>query len=152
MPGAASPSGASPRVTDTGRVSVARQAKLWQWAALVYTLAASAFFAFVPILPVQTSAGTRWVPPFALLGWGVFLPLLIPVALTLIPILVRRWRVRIAWICTALLGALCLFLALSWGFVFLPAPLIAAVGAFLTGRAPIEDVDVDDSTWKVPSS
>ena len=131
---------------------MARQARLWQWAALAYTVAASAFFAFMPILPVQSPDGLLWVAPFAMLGWGVFLPLLIPRLLTLIPILVSRWRVRVAWSCTALLAALCAFLALSWGFVFLPAPMIAAVGAYLTGRAPIEDLDVEDTPWRVPKA
>lgn len=140
------------RVPDTGRVSVARQAKLWQWAAFAYTIGASIFFAFMPLLPVQTAGGQRWVSPFAMLGIGVFGPLLLPMLLTLIPILIRRHRVRVAWICTGVLAVLCLFLALSWGIVYLPAPLIAAVGAYLTGRAPIEDEEVSDKPWKVPGA
>lgn len=144
--------GAPAAVSDTGRVSVARQAKLWQWGALVYTLIASVFFAFMPLVAVPGGDGTRWVSAFALLSWGVFLPLLIPIALTLIPIVVRRWRVPVAWTCTAVLGLTCALLALSWGLIFVPAPLIAAMGAYLTGRAPIEDVEVVDSPWKVPGA
>ena len=41
-------------------------------------------------------------------------------------------------------------LALSWGLIFVPAPLIGAMGAYLTGRAPIEDVEIVDAPWKVP--
>lgn len=131
---------------------MARQARLWQLAALLYTVAASVFFAFMPLLAVATPDGQRWIAPFALLGWGVFGPLLLPVVLTAVPLLVRTHRVVVAWICTGVLAVLCLFLALSWGIVFLPAPLIAAVGAHLTRRAPIEDEEVEDAPWQVPGS
>lgn len=131
---------------------MARQAKLWQWAAFAYTVAASAFFAFMPLIGLPSGGDVRWLSAFALLGWGVFPPLLIPLALTLVPILVRRRRVRVAWICTGVLAAICIYLAMSWGFIFVPAALIAAVGAYLTGRAPIEDEDLDDAPWKVPGS
>jgi hypothetical protein len=146
---AARVSGGARGMPDTVRVSVARQAKLWQWAAFVYTLIASAFFAFMPL--IQRPDG-RHVSAFALLGIGVFVPLLVPMVLTLIPVVMPRWRVRVAWICTGLLGLVCLYLAFSWGIVFLPAPILAAVGAHLTGRAPIEDQEVDDAPWKVPGS
>jgi len=43
-------------------------------------------------------------------------------------------------------------MALSWGIVFLPAPLIGAVGAYLTGRAPIEDEEIADKPWRVPQA
>lgn len=128
-------------------MSVARQAILWQSGAFVYTLIASAFFAFMPL--VQQPDGSH-VSAFAMLGWGVFVPLLIPMALTLIPIVVRRWRVRVARICTAVLALVCVPLAFSWGIVFIPAPIIAAVGAYLTARAPIEDEELDDKPWSVP--
>ncbi len=133
-------------------MTVARQAKLWQWAAVVYVVAASIFFAFMPILAVQTASGSQWVPPFRVLGWTVFPPLLIPLALTVIPLLVRTHRVRVAWICVGVLGALCLFLALSSGLLFLPAPVFAAFGAYLTARAPVEDADVEDTPWQVPDA
>lgn len=133
-------------------MTVATQAKLWQWAAVVYVVAASVFFAFMPILAVQTASGPHWVAPFGVLGWAVFPPLLIPLALTLVPILVRRRRVRVAWICAGVLGALCLFLALSSGLLFLPAPVFAAVGAYLTARAPVEDAEVDETPWRVPDA
>lgn len=129
---------------------MALQAKLWQWAAVAYTVAASLFFAFMPLVPVQTASGSYWVSPFSMLGIGVFGPLLLPTLLTLIPIVIRRRRVLVAWICTGVLALLCLLLALSWGIVYLPAPLIAAGGAYLTARAPIEDVDMDDKPWQVP--
>ncbi|MBK8446862.1 MAG: hypothetical protein IPL41_09350 [Micropruina sp.] len=131
-------------------MSVARQAKLWQWGALVYTLIASVFFAFMPLVAVPGGDRPRFVSAFAMLGWGVFGPLLLPIVLTLIPIVVRRSRVRVAWICTAVLGLICVLLALSWGLIFVPAPLIGAMGAYLTGRAPIEDVEIVDAPWKVP--
>ena len=53
---------------------------------------------------------------------------------------------------TAILGLVCLYLAFSWGIVFLPAPILAAVGAHLTARAPIEDEQLDDAPWTVPGS
>jgi len=137
-------------VPDTGRVMVATQARLWQGAAVAYTVAASGFFAFAPLLRIQSPTGAGWVTPFSLLGWGVFLPLLLPLVLTIIPLLVRRRRVLVSWICTAVLAAVCLFLALSAGLVFLPAPLFAAVGAYLTSRAPIEDEDIQETPWQVP--
>ena len=138
-----------PGMPDTGRVSVARQARLWQWGAFVYTLIASTFFAFMPL--IQRPNGSH-ASAYFLLGWGVFMPLLVPMVLTLVPIVVPRWRVRVAWICTAILGLVCLYLAFSWGIVFLPAPILAAVGAHLTARAPIEDEQLDDAPWTVPGS
>ena len=135
---------------DTGRVSVARQAKLWQWGAVGYVVAASMFFAFMPLFAQPN--GT-FVPAFRLLGPGVFVPLLLPLVLTLVPALARgRRRLLIAWVCVGLLAALCLLYVLTWAIVFLPAPLIGAVGAYLTGRAPIEDEAVGDEPWQVPKS
>lgn len=131
-------------------MTVARQAKLWQLGALIYAVAASMFFAFMPLLPVQTAGGMRWVSPYAMLGIGVFGPLLLPILLTLVPLLNRWHKIRVAWICTGVLAVLCVLLVLSWGIVFLPAPLIAAFGAYLMGRAPIEDEEVVDKPWKVP--
>lgn len=141
-----------PPMPDTGPVSVARQALLWQWAAVVYVTGASVFFALMPILSLQTASGPQWVAPFALLSWSVFLPLLIPLALTVVPLLVRRRRVLVAWICTGILGALCLAMILSAGLLFLPAPLLGAVGAHLTARAPIEDEDIDETPWQLPGA
>lgn len=139
-------------VPDTGPVSVARQARLWQWAAVAYTVLASAFFALMPLIAVPARGEVAWVAPYTLLGWLVFPPLLIPVALTLVPLLVRRRRVLIAWICTGALGVLCLLLILSWGLLLVPAALFGAVGAHLTARAPIEDEEIDETPWQVPGS
>jgi hypothetical protein len=131
-------------------VSVARQAKLWQWGAVASTVAASLFFAFMPLFAQPNGA---ILSAYQLLGWYVFLPLLVPLALTLVPALVRgRRRLLVAWVCTGVLGLLCLTMALSWGIVFLPAPLIGAVGAYLTGRAPIEDEEIADKPWRVPQA
>jgi hypothetical protein len=137
---------------DTGRVTVARQAKLWQWAAVAYTVAAAVFFSFMPLFGVPTPSGTATVAAYALLGWMVFPPLLIPLALMLVPLLVRRHRVRVAWFCTGLLGAICLLMIMSVGMLFVPAALFGAVGAYLTARAPIEDEEIEETPWQVPDA
>lgn len=138
---------------DTGRVTVATQARLWQWAAVAYVIGASLFFAFMPILALPGQDGKPvWVAPYRIAGWAVFLPLLIPLVLTLIPVLVPGRRVRLAWICVGILTALCLYLALSSGLIFLPAPVLAAFGAYLTMRAPIEDAELVDEPWRVPEA
>ena len=139
-------------MTHTGRVSVARQAKLCQWGAVVYIVAASIFFAFMPLLGLQAGGEKVWVSPFQVLGWQVFPPLLLPLALTVLPLVVRSHRIRVGWICVAVLTALCLFLALSSGLLFLPAPVLLALGTFLASRAPIEDVEATDDLWQVPDA
>lgn len=130
-------------------MSVARQAIWWQWGAVVYTIVAALFFAFMPLFAQPNGA---FVSAYRMLGIGVFGPLLLPLALTVIPPLNRWRRLQVSWVCTALLALICLFLAFSWGIVFLPAPMIAAVGAYLLGRAPIEDEEVVDAPWKVPKT
>lgn len=134
---------------DNGRVSVARQAKLWQWGAVVYVVLAAIFFAFMPLYQRPDGAS---VSAFGLLSWAVFLPLLVPLGLVLVPVLVRVHRVRIAWICVAVLAVVCIGLAFNWGIVFIAAPLISAVGAYLTGRAPVEDEVIEDAPWQVPKA
>ncbi len=137
---------------DTWRVSVARQARLWQWAAVLYTVVASVFFAFMPLIAVPTPSGATAVAAYTLLGWLVFPPLLIPLALTAVPVLVRRRRVFVAWTCTGILGVICLLLILSAGLLFIPAVLLAAIGAHLTARAPIEDEEIEENPWQVPGA
>jgi hypothetical protein len=148
-PGRGQPAG-STGLPDTGRVKVAKQARLWQWAALVYTVVAAAFFAFMPVTPIRSGDTTHWVAPWALLGPGVFGPLAVPVLLALLPLVIRWRRLLVAWVCTAVLGLLCVLLVASAGLLYVPASLLSAVGAYLAGRAPIEDEAVDDTPWKVP--
>lgn len=131
-------------------MSVARQAILWQWGAFAYTIVASLFFAFMPLF-ADPSGG--FVSAYMLLGWGVFVPLLLPMALALVPPLLRgRRRLLLSWVFTGVLGVLCLPYALSWLGVFLPAPLLGAIGAYLTGRAPIEDAEIVERPWQVPKA
>ncbi len=137
---------------DTGRVTVARQAKLWQWAAVLYTVAAAVFFSFMPLITVPTASGAVTVPAYSLLGALVFPPLLIPLVLMVVPLIVRRHRVRVAWICAGLLMAICLLMVMSVGLLFVPAPLFMAVGAYLTARAPIEDEEIEEVPWEVPDA
>ncbi|MFT4294200.1 MAG: hypothetical protein QM582_02175 [Micropruina sp.] len=137
---------------DTGRVSVARQAKLWQWAAVAYVVAAAVFFSFMPLITVPTASGAVTVAAYAMLGWMVFPPLLIPLVLMIVPLVVRRHRVRIAWICTGLLGAICVLMIMSVGMLFIPAALFGAVGAYLTARAPIEDEEIEEIPWQMPDA
>ncbi|MFT3860139.1 hypothetical protein [Micropruina sp.] len=133
-------------------MSVARQAKLWQWGAVAYVVAASIFFTFMPLLAVRSGDATVWVSPYRMLGWQVFLPLLLPLALTVIPLLARRHAIRVGWVCVGLLSAICLLLALSSGLLFVPAPVLMALGTYLATRAPVEDEDLHDEPWKVPSA
>jgi hypothetical protein len=131
---------------------VATQAKVWQGAAVAYTVAAWMFFAFMPVFPAQTASGVFWVSPFSVLGWPVFVPLLVPLAVAALPLLVRRGRVRVGWICTAVLAAICLIWALSYGLLFAPAAAFTAFSTHLAARAPIEDEDNKDAPWRVPKA
>lgn len=139
-------------MAHTVRVSVATQAKLCRWGAVVYVVAASIFFAFMPLLGLQSGGEKVWVSPFQVLGWQVFPPLLLPLALTVIPLVVRRNQIKVGWICVGVLTAICLFLALSSGLLFLPAPVLMALGTHLAARAPIEDEEPDDQPWQVPDA
>lgn len=133
-------------------MSVATQSKLWQWGAVVYVVAASVFFAFMPLVAVPNGTDVTWVAPFRLLGWQVFPPLLLPLALTVIPLVVRKHRVRVGWICTGVLTAICLLLVLSSGLLFLPAPVLSALSTYLASRAPVEDEELPDEAWQVPDA
>jgi hypothetical protein len=124
-------------------MSVARQARLWQWAAVAYGVAAVLFLLYFPSVTV---AGYQR-PLLQVLGPGMVIPVSLPVLVTLIPAVLPWRKALVAWIVT---GALVVFIAvtvLSVGMIYLPAAIFTGVAAYLHGRAPIEDAPLPPDDW-----
>jgi len=124
-------------------MSVARQARLWQWAAVAYGLAAVLFLLFFPSVTI----GGYQRPLLQVLGPSMVIPVSLPVLATLIPAILPWRKALIAWIVA---GALVIFIVaaiLSVGLVYVPTAVFTGMAAYLHGRAPIEDAPLPPDDW-----
>ena len=124
-------------------MTVARQARLWQWAAVAYGVAAVLFLLFFPSVTV---AGYHR-PLLQVLGLSMVIPVSLPVLVTLIPAILPWRKALIAWIVA---GALVIFIGvtiLSVGLIYLPSAVFTGVAAYLHGRAPVEDAPLPPDDW-----
>lgn len=124
-------------------MSVARQARLWQWAAVAYGFAAVLFLLFFPSVTVDGYQR----PLLQVLGLSMVIPVSLPVLVMLIPAVVPWRKALVAWIVA---GALVIFIVasiLSIGLIYLPAAVFTGVAAYLHGRAPIEDEPLPPDDW-----
>jgi hypothetical protein len=124
-------------------MSVARQARLWQWASVAYGVAAVLFLLYFPSVTV---AGYQR-PLLQVLGPSMLIPISLPVLATLIPALLPWKKALIAWI---IAGGLVVFIGvtiLSVGMIYLPAAVFTGMAAYLHGRAPVEDAPLPPDDW-----
>lgn len=124
-------------------MTVARQARLWQWAAVAYGVCAVLFLAYFPSLTVQ---GEQY-PLIQVLGPGMLLPVAAPVVVAALPALLPWKKALVAWIVAGVLLAFIIATALSVGLVYLPSAVFTGVAAYLHGRAPIEDAPPEPDDW-----
>ncbi len=124
-------------------MSVARQARLWQWAAVAYGIAAVLFLLYFPSVTV---AGYQR-PLLQVLGPSMVIPISLPVLVTLLPALVPWRKALIAWIVAGCLVLFIVVTILSVGLVYFPAAVFTGVAAYLHGRAPIEDAPLPPDDW-----
>jgi hypothetical protein len=124
-------------------MSVARQARLWQWAAVAYGVAAVLFLLYFP----SVTAGGYQRPLLQVLGPGMVIPVSLPVLATLIPALLPWRKALVAWIVAGCLVLFIVVTILSVGLVYFPAAVFTGVAAYLHGRAPIEDAPPPPDDW-----
>jgi hypothetical protein len=129
-------------------MTVARQARLWQWGAVVYGLCAVAFITFFPSVTV----GDQEVPMIWVWGPWMLVPVSIPVIVAAVPALVPGRKALVAWIVAGVLGVFVVATLFSIGLLFLPVAAFTATAAYLHQRAPIEDAPPVPDTWdgKIP--
>lgn len=125
-------------------MTVARQATLWQWAAVAYGVCAVLFITYFPGFVVQ---GQR-VAMIQLLGPSMLVPVSIPVVAIAVVALLPWRRSLLAWLLTAALVVFIVATALSFGLLYLPAAAFSAVAAYLHHRAPIEDAPPPLDEWQ----
>ena len=124
-------------------MSVARQARLWQWAAVAYGVAAVLFLLYFP----SVTAGGYQRPLLQVLGPSMLVPISLPVLATLLPAVLPWRKALIAWIVA---GGLVVFIGvtiLSVGMIYLPAAVFTGMAAYLHGRAPVEDAPLPPDDW-----
>ncbi len=124
-------------------MSVERQARLWQWAAVAYGVAAVLFLLYFPSVTV---AGYQR-PLLQVLGPAMVIPVSLPVLATLIPAVLPWRKALVAWIVTGALVVFVVVTVLSVGMIYLPAAFFTGVAAYLHGRAPIEDAPLPPDDW-----
>ncbi len=124
-------------------MTVARQARLWQWAAVAYGICAVLFLAYFPSMTVQ---GEQY-PLIQVLGPGMLVPVAVPVVVTALPALLPWKKALVAWIVAGALLVFIIATALSVGLVYLPSAVFTGVAAYLHGRAPIEDAPPEPDDW-----
>ena len=124
-------------------MSVARQARLWQWAAVAYGVAAVLFLLYFPSVTVDGYQR----PLLQVLGRSMIIPISLPVLATLIPAVLPWRKALIAWIVAGCLLVFVIATALSVGLTYLPSVLFTGVAAYLHGRAPIEDAPPEPDDW-----
>jgi hypothetical protein len=124
-------------------MSVARQARLWQWAAVAYGVAAVVFLLYFP----SVTAGGYQRPLLQVLGPGMVIPVSLPVLVTLIPAVLPWRKALVAWIVAGCLVLFIVVTILSVGLVYFPAAVFTGVAAYLHGRAPIEDAPPPPDDW-----
>ena len=124
-------------------MTVERQAQLWQWAAVGYSVAAGVFLAYFPTVRVDGFDYSL----LQTLGTSILPGLAVPVLVSAIPALLPWRKALVAWIVTGLLLAFVVSSALSIGLMYLPSAVFTAVAAYLHGRAPIEDAPLEPDNW-----
>ena len=124
-------------------MTVARQARLWQWAAVAYGVAAVLFLLFFPSVTV---AGYQR-PLLRVLGPSMVIPISLPVLAVLVPAVLPWRKALIAWIVAGGLVVFIVVTILSVGMIYLPAAVFTGVAAYLHGKAPIEDAPLPPDTW-----
>lgn len=124
-------------------MTVAKQARLWQWAAVFYSVCAGLFLAFFPSVTVEgyhfsllQTMGTAIIPGLA-----------VPVLVSALPALLPWRKALVAWIVAGLLLVFIVATALSVGLMYLPSAAFTAMAAYLHGRAPIEDAPPAPDDW-----
>lgn len=110
----------------------------WQLAAVALAVVASVLLLVVPTgtSETTTSTGEHTSESTTLLGTegpSVLWPLLVPVLLTLVPLLVsRRLRPAVSITCTVLLAVGVILAVLSIGVFFVPALVLAVIACVRT--------------------
>ncbi len=124
-------------------MTTARQARLWQWAAVAYGVCAALFLAYFPSVTVQGSS----YPLIQVLGPSMLVSVSIPVLVTALPALLPWRKSLVAWIVAGALLVFIVVTALSVGLVYFPSAVFTGVAAYLHGRAPIEDAPPPPDDW-----
>lgn len=134
----------SPRRYDDAVSREPRRASIQRWSslALAYTVCASILFLFAPLGVRQTSASpgeiTQHLSLLQAEGAGIVVPLLLPVAAALVPVLMRRsLRVRTVTIAAAVILTLMVIVELtSIGLYYAPAAGLMIAAAAKERPAP----------------
>lgn len=124
-------------------MTVARQARLWQWAGVAYGACAVLFLFYFPTITIsgqQFTLDQRYGP-------SVLVPISLPVLATLVPAALPWRKPLVAWIVAAALGVFIVVTIGGIGLVYLPSAVFTAVAAHLHGRAPIEDAPPEPDNW-----
>ena len=124
-------------------MTVARQARLWQWAAVAYGACAVGFLLYFPSVVVDGYSR----PLLEVLGRSMLIPVSLPVLVAAIPAVLPWRKALIAWIVAGCLLAFIAVTALSVGLVYVPSAVFTGVAAYLHGRAPIEDAPPEPDDW-----
>jgi hypothetical protein len=128
-------------------MTVAKQARLWQWAAVAYALFAALFLTFFPTMTVGSGEAARSASLWEMAGPGVLMALGIPAAVAAIPAVLPWRKPLVAWIVMGLFAALIMATVLSIGLIYVPVASFTGVAAYLHQRAPIEDAPSEPDTW-----
>ena len=124
-------------------MTVARQARLWQWAAVAYGACAVGFLVYFPTVKVDGYSR----PLLQVLGPSMLVPVALPVLVAALPAVLPWRKALIAWIVAGCLLAFIAATALSVGLVYVPSAVFTGVAAYLHGRAPIEDAPPERDDW-----
>ncbi|MGV8908859.1 MAG: hypothetical protein ACOH1Y_07735 [Propionicimonas sp.] len=124
-------------------MTVGRQARLWQWAAVGYGVCAVLFLLYFPSVVVDGYSR----PLLQVLGPSMLVPVTLPVVAAALPAILPWRKALIAWIVAGCLLVFIIATALSVGLIYLPAALFTGVAAYLHGRAPIEDAPPEPDDW-----
>lgn len=124
-------------------MTTARQARLWQWAAVAYGVCAVLFLAYFPTMIVQ---GNQY-PMIQVLGPSMLVPVSIPVLVTALPAVLPWKKALVAWVVAGLLLVFIVVTVLSVGLLYFPSAVFTGVAAYLHGRAPIEDAPPEPDDW-----
>ncbi|MGC3993991.1 MAG: hypothetical protein QM779_07800 [Propionicimonas sp.] len=124
-------------------MKVATQARLWQWAAVLYGVCAVLFMVYIPTRNVQG----QLVSLFELFGPSVLVPVSIPVLVAAVPALLPWRKSLLAWIVAGGLGVFIIATALSFGLLYLPSAVFSGVAGYLHHRAPVEDAPPPPDDW-----
>lgn len=120
---------------------LSRLKRVLQWIAFAFTVAASSLLSFLPVYSGVTSDsnGTSTETSATLVqvnGPSVLIPLAVPIAISLVPLLARgrAWQ-TLSIVATVLLGVAVFLGILSIGVFFLPALIVEIIAACLPAQA-----------------